>query len=113
MCFLADESKQVGKIFHKSALVLTALAPAALMFAPHSANAPIDYLLAIVIPFHSHVGLNHVVADYVPKAMRTMARSGVMGCSFLLFAGLMKLNISGIGLTETVKALWREPKEKK
>jgi succinate dehydrogenase (ubiquinone) membrane anchor subunit len=94
-------------------LVLTALAPAALMLAPNSANMPIDYLLAIVIPFHSHVGLNMVVADYVPKAMRTMARSGVLACSVILFAGVMKLNVSGVGLTETVKALWREKKEKK
>lgn len=108
----ADESKQIGKIFHKSALVLTALAPMALMFAPASANTPIDYMLAIVVPFHSHVGLSHVITDYVPKAMRTMARSGLLGVSVIMFGGLMKLNVSGPGVTETVKALWRTPKNK-
>lgn len=85
----------------------------ALMFAPASANVPIDYMLAILIPFHSHVGISHVIADYVPKAMRNIARAGLFGASFILFSGLMKLNVSGPGLTETVKALWRQPKEQK
>ena len=84
----------------------------ALMFAPASANTPIDYMLAIVVPFHSHVGLSHVITDYVPKAMRTMARSGLIGVSVIMFGGLMKLNVSGPGVTETVKALWRTPKNK-
>ena len=83
------------------------------MFSPHPVNQVFDYALAAVIPFHSHVGLNHVVTDYVPKASRTAARSGVIACTFVLFAGLMKLNVSGPGITETVKALWREKKEKK
>lgn len=81
------------------------------MFAPASANTPIDYLLATIIPFHSHVGISHVIADYVPKAMRNTARVGLFGASFILFSGLMKLNVSGPGVTETIKALWRRPKD--
>lgn len=103
----------MGKYFHKSALALMGLAPVAFLFSPSSANFPVDLLLGIVIPFHSHVGLSHVVTDYAPKAMRTAARVSLLGCTTLLFAGLLKLNISGVGITETIKALWREPKNNK
>jgi succinate dehydrogenase (ubiquinone) membrane anchor subunit len=95
-------------LYHKSGIVLLGLAPAAVLLSPTSLNAPLDYLLAIIVPFHSHVGLSAVVTDYVPKAYRTLARAGVLGASIITFAGLIKLNIKGPGITETVKSVWKK-----
>jgi succinate dehydrogenase (ubiquinone) membrane anchor subunit len=39
-------------------------------------------------------------------------RAAVLGASAVAYLGIMKVNLSGPGLTETVKALWRKPEAK-
>ncbi len=34
---------------------------------------------------------------------------GVLGMSVVTYLGIMKMNLAGPGLTETVKGLWRKP----
>ncbi|KAJ1438207.1 hypothetical protein B484DRAFT_324213, partial [Ochromonadaceae sp. CCMP2298] len=63
--------------------------------------------LGIIFPFHSHVALNYVVSDYVPKGMRGAARALLLGVTVIGAAGLLKINVMGPGLTESVKSLWR------
>lgn len=70
---------------------------------------PIDLALGVLIPVHAHVGLNFVVADYVPKATRGLARGLVLALTIVTAAGLLKLNVQGPGLTESIKSLWRKP----
>lgn len=84
-----------------------------------------DYGLALGIPIHSHIALNYVLTDYIPKAsqgavvraagLRCLkanthtpgaARWGVLGLSAVTCAGLLRLNMSGPGVTQTVKDLW-------
>lgn len=36
-------------------------------------------------------------------------RAAVLGASLVAYLGIMKVNLSGPGLTETVKTLWRKP----
>lgn len=108
----ADEGAIGTKYFHMSALALMALVPTAIAYSPSSLNTPVDLLLGLVIPFHSHVGMNGVVSDYVPKAYRTLARSSVLGATVLMTLGFLRLNISGPGITETVKSLWRKTTKK-
>jgi succinate dehydrogenase (ubiquinone) membrane anchor subunit len=36
-------------------------------------------------------------------------RAAVLGASVVAYMGIMKVNLTGPGLTETVKALWRRP----
>ncbi len=74
---------------------------------------PIDILLGVLFPIHSHVALNYVVADYVPKSSRPLVRGLVLVASVITAAGLLKLNLTGPGLTESVKSLWRKPKADK
>lgn len=69
-----------------------------------------DLVLGVAFPFHSHVGLNYVISDYVPKQSRSMARGALMVCTVVTVIGLLKLNLSGPGLTESIKGLWRKPK---
>ncbi len=95
--------------YHKTSAALILLAPAAVILSPHPIAKPIDFALAALVPFHTHIGMNYVITDYVPKAQRTLARSGMAGLTLMTFLGLMKMNIRGVGITETVKSMWRAP----
>ena len=66
----------------------------------------------VLFPVHSQIALNYVITDYVPKAARAMARNVLLGSTVIAAAGILKLNLTGPGLTETIKALWRSPKKK-
>ncbi|RHY94617.1 hypothetical protein DYB37_006629 [Aphanomyces astaci] len=108
----ADNSKHTSKVMHYTSYGLLALVPAAVVLSPSALNVPVDYLLAVLVPVHSHIGINNVVSDYVPKNFKTLARAGVLGASIVTFLGLITLNVTGAGVTETVKSLWREPPSK-
>lgn len=70
-----------------------------------------DFVFSLAIPVHSHICMNAVVTDYVPKAARGPVRAGVLGMSVVTYLGIMKMNLGGPGLTETVKGLWRKPQK--
>jgi succinate dehydrogenase (ubiquinone) membrane anchor subunit len=36
-------------------------------------------------------------------------RAAILGASVISYLGIMKVNLAGPGLTETVKTLWRKP----
>ncbi|KAF0701382.1 Aste57867_8084 [Aphanomyces stellatus] len=105
---VADNSKYTIKALHATSLALTALVPTAIILSPSALNLPVDYALAVLIPVHSHIGLNAVASDYVPKNLQTLVRAGILGASFITLVGLLNLNITGSGVTETVKTIWRE-----
>jgi succinate dehydrogenase (ubiquinone) membrane anchor subunit len=109
ICFAADSSKQLNKWFHKSGLVLAVLVPVSLAASPSAINMPVDIALGVLIPFHSHVALNYVITDYVPKGGRSMARIALLAATVIAAAGILKLNVTGPGLTESLKSLWRAP----
>jgi len=92
---------------------LAVLAPAAFVLSPTGMNFPVDVLLGVLLPVHSHIGLNIIVSDYVPKSTRPAARALVLAVSVIAAAGLLKLNLQGAGLTESVKSLWRKKADKK
>ncbi|KAG2493622.1 hypothetical protein HYH03_008139 [Edaphochlamys debaryana] len=68
-----------------------------------------DFVFSFAIPIHSHICMNACVTDYLPYAARGPARVGVLGMSVITYLGIMKVNLSGPGLTETVRGLWRKP----
>mmetsp|Transcript_58925 Transcript_58925/g.120619 ORF Transcript_58925/g.120619 Transcript_58925/m.120619 type:complete len:152 (+) Transcript_58925:71-526(+) len=105
----ADGSKQMNSLYHKSAVALAALTPVAFVLSPSVANMPVDLVLGVLFPFHSHVALNYVISDYVPKASRGPARALLLAATLVAAAGILKLNVQGPGLTETVKSMWRAP----
>ena len=70
-------------------------------------------MTGVIFPLHSHVALNYVISDYVPKATRSAARTVLLGATIVAAAGLLKLNIEGPGLTETFKSVWRKNVSKK
>lgn len=65
-----------------------------------------------MIPLHGHIGGNDVISDYAHKVTKApwfsnMLRTGVVGVTVVTFFGLLKLNLTGIGVTEGFKAIWR------
>lgn len=66
----------------------------------------IDAGLALALPIHSHIALNYVVSDYIPKSLRGPARWGVAASSAVAVLGLARLAASEPGVTGTVKRLW-------
>ena len=91
-------------------MLLVVLTPAAFIISPSPMNMPIDIVLGVFFPLHSHVAMNYVISDYVPKASRPLARGLILAASLVAAAGLLRLNLQGPGLTETIKSLWRKPK---
>jgi len=103
----------MNRIYHSTALALAVLTPAAFALSPSPLNMPIDIVLGVLFPLHSHVALNYVVSDYVPKGSRPLARGLILGATVVALAGIFKLNLYGPGLTESIKSMWRKPAEKK
>ena len=109
----ADGNQLANKFYHKSMMALAVLTPVSFILAPHPMNMPIDCILGVLFPLHAHVGLNYVISDYVPKAMRTLARVSLLGVTGLTCVGLAQLNMNGVGMTQTVKNLWADKNKKK
>ena len=105
----SDASKPANKFYHASALVLAGLTPVAFIM-PSWVNMPVDLALGVLFPLHSHIALNYVISDYVPKAVRSAARVGLFGATLVTLVGILKLNIEGPGLTQTLTALWKGKK---
>jgi len=105
----ADASKSIGKFYHVSSVALIGLTPLAFILSPSVINMPVDMLLGVLFPLHSHIALNYVISDYIPKASRSLVRAGLLGATIIAAAGILKLNVTGPGLTECIKSLWRVP----
>lgn len=110
---LNTDSKTVHKFYHSSAYILAALTPLAFLIAPSPYVMPVDITLGFLFPIHGHIGLNAIVSDYVPKAMQATAKTGLLGVTIVTILGLLKLNVFGAGMTESIKSLWRKKKEVK
>ncbi|CAM9507595.1 unnamed protein product [Scytosiphon promiscuus] len=106
----ADDGKLGTKLYHAVNMVVLAGVPAAVATSPSALTMPLDIVLGIAMPLHAHIGVNYVISDYVPKASRGAARGAMLAASVMAALGLLKLNLTGAGLTETLKAIWKEPK---
>ena len=56
------------KLYHMSNLGILVAFPGIALW-----PGAVDFVLGFAFPVHSHIGMNYVVTDYVPKAMRTAA----------------------------------------
>ena len=93
MAFAADGNNTVNKWFHKTGVVLAVATPLAFLL-PSSLVLPIDVTLGVLFPLHSHVALNTVITDYVPKSARNHAR-----------IALLAVTIAASLFTDTANAL--------
>eukprot|EP00457_Paulinella_chromatophora_P010664 gb/GEZN01010775.1/.p1 GENE.gb/GEZN01010775.1/~~gb/GEZN01010775.1/.p1 ORF type:complete len:170 (-),score=9.63 gb/GEZN01010775.1/:387-896(-) len=72
-------------------------------------NIPLDLVLGAVVPFHMAKGMIKIVEDYCPNRLKPAGIMGMIAVSIFTAYGLLKVNICGKGITETIKSLWREP----
>jgi len=113
----ADSGKMATAGFHKINMLLLGLTPVAFALSPSPFAMPVDIALGLALPIHAHIGMNYVITDYAPKISKGIVgpcRIAMLGLTAFTVLGLLKLNTTGEGLTETVKKLWRGlPKEEK
>lgn len=66
-----------------------------------------DYTLALAVPVHMYLGGRSILIDYVPDLdYRRMAIVALKGAAVLTAAGLLKLNLTDVGIVEGFKLLW-------
>ena len=70
----ADTSKSVLTFYHQSGYALVALTPVAFILSPSWLNFPVDLALGVIFPVHSHIAINYVITDYVPKVREDVSR---------------------------------------
>ena len=107
----ADKPAKFVKLYHLSTFACLALVPVALAV-PNAMSMPLDLAMGVIFPVHGHIGFNYIISDYVPKAGRGTARTFLLGVTGVTLLGLLKLNVAGDGLTETVKSMWKKPEKK-
>ena len=106
----ADSTAAMISMHHKVNLALLGVTPVALMVGqPLQFGA--DMLLAVALPIHGHIGMNLVITDYAKKVVGKggigPSRVGLALITGTTMLGLLKLNLTGPGITETVKSFWR------
>ena len=110
--FADSAGPKVQRLYQQSHYVLAGLIPATLLCESTSIPAKVsDVGLALALPVHSHVALNYVVSDYVPKSFQLPVRAGVAGLTAVAFLGLMKTAVFGPGIGGAVKQLWGKKSE--
>ncbi|KUI58394.1 Succinate dehydrogenase [ubiquinone] cytochrome b small subunit, mitochondrial [Cytospora mali] len=90
-----------------AALVPLTIAP----FAAGSLNPTLDAILCSTVLIHSHMGVQAIIIDYVPKTRFPTSRKA---CHWLLNAatilagiGLYEFETTDVGVVEATKRLWR------
>lgn len=107
----ADTVGSMLALHHKINYALIGMFPLALLTSPSAATLPFDLAFGIVLPIHSHIAMNMVITDYAKKLGGKGAilpsRYAMLAFTGATLLGLLKLNLSGPGITETVKSFWR------
>ena len=113
MSFLAaDEGEKALKIFHGSSLAAAVVLPLAVFSDSGSATQTFcNWATAGLVPLHGHIGMNWIIADYVPPASQKTVRGLTLAVSVVCFLGLVRLNVQGDGVIDTVKYLFEPLKE--
>jgi len=107
----SDTVASMLALHHKINYALIALTPVALVLSPSALSMPFDIALGIVLPIHSHISMNMVITDYAKKIFGKgailPARYAMLAVTGTTLLGLAKLNLSGPGITATIKSFWR------
>ena len=121
LIYSADSSTAITHHYHTLTMGLVGLVPVSLALSPSAVNMPVDLALGLGIPLYAHISAHILVTDYAPlilgewsgnlgkkKWLTNGLRGAILMTTVVSTLGLLKLNLAGPGLTETVKGLWRE-----
>ncbi|KAK4456805.1 CybS-domain-containing protein [Cladorrhinum samala] len=93
-------------------LVAASLVPITLTpFAAGSVHPVLDATLCATLLIHSHTGFQNIIVDYVPKYRVPRARKafswGLNAATVVVGLALYQYETNDIGLTETIKRIWK------
>ncbi len=93
-------------------LLAAALVPLTLTpFAAGSASPTLDAALCATLLVHSHLGLQSIIIDYVPKYRFRRAHRAASWAlnvaTILVGVGLYEFETNDVGLAEAIKRLWK------
>ena len=98
--------------YHKLNWALLGLTPVAFAVSPSLLAMPVDLALGVAFPLHAHFAMNCVIADYAEKFLgkgaKGPSRVAMLGLTGVTLLGFLRLNLTGEGITGTVKRLWRK-----
>eukprot|EP01111_Echinosteliopsis_oligospora_P018133 TRINITY_DN814_c0_g1_i1.p1 TRINITY_DN814_c0_g1~~TRINITY_DN814_c0_g1_i1.p1 ORF type:complete len:159 (-),score=40.21 TRINITY_DN814_c0_g1_i1:42-518(-) len=98
----------IYKIYHYSSYSLLALMPLGWALAP-AYSMPIDLVLNVIIPVHTYLGMEAIIGDYIyAPAARYSAKAALAVVTVLMTLGLYKLNTKDVGISQSVKLLWKD-----
>ena len=112
MIAFAEHKSKVHGSFHWIAerglsIALLGLFPAAFIIQDKS----IDYAIGALLPAHAYLGLQSSITDYLHQrkfpVINFISINTLRVATLGLFYGLYKLNSQDVGITETLKKLWR------
>ena len=80
-------------------------------FAGGSLNPGMDAVLCALLLVHSHGGFQQILVDYIPNSRYPKARKFSMwtlnAITVLVGIGLYEFETNDVGLTETIKRVWK------
>eukprot|EP01117_Protostelium_nocturnum_P020530 TRINITY_DN9280_c0_g1_i1.p1 TRINITY_DN9280_c0_g1~~TRINITY_DN9280_c0_g1_i1.p1 ORF type:complete len:180 (-),score=33.94 TRINITY_DN9280_c0_g1_i1:208-747(-) len=94
--------------FHYTSIGLASALPVAFALSPSVLNGPVDLILAFLIPAHTQLGMSVVIDDYIHGSSNKLAKIVLIILTVVMLLGLLQLNFKGIGITESIKQLWRK-----
>lgn len=83
--------------------------PVAFVLSPSILNFPVDLVLGIALPYHMHAGLQDITDDYAPPQYKLYMKRALTFIVVLAALGLLKINLCGPGIIQSLKSLWRKP----
>jgi succinate dehydrogenase (ubiquinone) membrane anchor subunit len=115
--FRSDHTAAGMALYHKLNFALIGLGPIALVVSQAGPSLstlmmPLDIVLGLTIPLHSHIGGNDVITDYAKKVTKAKwfdsgLRRFNLFMTVTMLLGLARLNLQGPGVTESIVSLWR------
>lgn len=108
-----DESRlglaSAHQFYVRSGYFITALGILALVVAPTPAAFVVNSALAVLLPYHSHVGVKQIIDDYVPNDLVFIAKVSLTVLTFITVVGLLTLAYQGVGVLGVLGQLWTIP----
>jgi len=97
------------KGYHMTSYGLLVLIPTGILLAP-SSSYPVDMLLNVILPVHMALGLDMVLDDYVyGPTSRIVSKAALYVVAVLTAVGLFKINSKDVGISQSLKLLWKAP----
>lgn len=98
---------------HYTSYFLAAGIPAALILGS-PVSTLVDWTAAVALPLHMHIGMRSVIVDYVHDVItQRMALAALAGVTVVTAVGLIKFNITDVGLTGAITELYTHQKAPK